>query len=118
VLADANEAGLKTSISNQVVVTKNANLFYPNAFTPDDIGPKANETFTVYGQYIQKMELKIFDRWGTLVYFSDNNTPWDGTNNGRDMPEGTYVWIASLTDFAGQQFSREGTVVILRKKKK
>ena len=87
VLADANEAGLITSVSNQVVVTKEANLFYPTAFTPDGVGPVQNETFTVFGQYIVKMELKIFDRWGAMIFFSDANKAWNGTQSGRPMPE-------------------------------
>jgi len=115
VLADASEAGLTTSISNQVVVTKGANLFYPTAFTPDGTGPIENETFSVFGQYIVKMELKIFDRWGTMVFFTDKNEPWDGTQSGRVMPEGTYVWVARIIDQAGRNFSEEGTVVILKK---
>lgn len=115
VLANANEAGLLTSVSNQVVVTKEANLFYPTAFTPDGVGPVQNETFTVFGQYIVKMELKIFDRWGSMIFFTDTNKVWDGSQSGRPMPEGTYVWIANLTDMAGRNFSREGTVVILKK---
>lgn len=117
ILATANEPGLITSISNQVVVTKGANLFYPTAFTPDGTGPVENETFSVFGQFIVKMELKIFDRWGTMVFFTDENVPWDGTQNssGKVMPEGTYVWIAKITDMAGRNFSQEGTVVILKK---
>ena len=115
VLADANESGVSTSISNQVVVTKEANLFYPTAFTPDGTGPVENETFSVFGQYIVKMELKIFDRWGKMIFYTNENTPWDGTQSGRVMPEGTYVWIAKITDLAGKNFSREGTVVILKK---
>lgn len=115
ILADANETGLTTSVSNQVVVTKEANLFYPTAFTPDGTGPVENETFSVFGQYIVKMELKIFDRWGKMIFYTDKNTPWDGTQSGRVMPEGTYVWIAKITDLAGRNFSREGTVVILKK---
>jgi gliding motility-associated-like protein len=63
------------------------------------------------------MELKIFDRWGNLVFYSDKNEAWDGTNNGRTMPEGTYVWIANITDMANQNFSQNGTIVILRKVK-
>ncbi len=117
VLADANESGLITSISNQVVITKEANLFYPTAFTPDGTGPVENETFSVFGQYIVKMELKVFDRWGKMIFYTDKNTPWDGTQSGRVMPEGTYVWIAKITDLAGRNFSREGTVVILKKTK-
>jgi len=114
ILADANEAGLITAVSNQVIVTKEANLFYPTAFTPDGRGPVENETFSVYGQFIARMELKIFDRWGKMIFFTTENTPWDGTQNGRLMPEGTYVWIAKITDLAGRDFSREGTVVILK----
>ena len=115
VLAEANETGLITSASNQVLVTKEANLFYPTAFTPDGTGPVENETFSVFGQYIVKMELKIFDRWGKMIYFTEDKVPWDGTQNGRVMPEGTYVWIAKITDMAGRNFSEEGTVVILKK---
>ncbi len=115
VLVDANESGLTTSISNQVIITKEANLFYPTAFTPDGSGPVENETFSVFGQYIVKMELKIFDRWGKMVFYTEENTPWDGTQSGRIMSEGTYVWIAKITDLAGRNFSREGTVVLLKK---
>jgi len=115
VLADASEAGITASVSNQVVVTKSANLFYPTAFTPDGTGPVENETFSVFGQYIVKMELKIFDRWGAMIYFTDEKKPWDGTQSGRAMPEGTYVWVAQITDQTGRNFSQEGTIVILRK---
>jgi gliding motility-associated-like protein len=117
VLADANETGLITSVSNQVMVIKENNLFYPTAFTPDGTGPVENETFSVFGQYIVKMELKIFDRWGTMLYFTEENKPWDGTQSGRAMPEGTYVWVVRITDLAGRNFSEEGTVVILKKTK-
>jgi gliding motility-associated-like protein len=117
IIAIPNESGLINSVSNRIVVTKEANLFYPNAFTPDGVGPIENETFTVRGQYIVKMELKIFDRWGSLVFFTDENKPWDGSNGGRVLPEGTYVWSAKINDFAGRTFSRGSTVVILKKTK-
>ncbi|MBL7870756.1 MAG: gliding motility-associated C-terminal domain-containing protein [Cyclobacteriaceae bacterium] len=116
IIALPNETGLINSVSNRIVVTKEANLFYPNAFTPDGVGPTENETFGVFGQYIVKMELKIFDRWGSMVFFTDESKPWDGTNNGRALPEGTYVWNAKIKDFAGRTFSRGSTVVILKKR--
>lgn len=116
VIAEPNEPGLINSISNQLVVTKEANLFYPNAFTPDGTGPVENETFSVSGQFIVKMELKIFDRWGSLIFYTDKNEPWNGNQGSRAMPEGTYVWTARITDLAGREFNREGTVVILKKK--
>jgi gliding motility-associated-like protein len=117
VVGEANDVGINPSISNLVSVLKSANIFYPSAFTPDGTGPVENDKFNVSGQFIVKKELKIFDRWGNLVFYSDKNEPWDGTNSGRAMPEGTYVWIANITDLSGQNFSENGTVVILRKSK-
>lgn len=116
IIAQSNEAGLTNSVSNRVVVTKEVNIFYPTAFTPDGVGPVENETFTVKGQYIVKLELKVFDRWGSMVFYSDKNEPWNGTNNGKALPEGTYVWRTQITDLAGRNFSGGSTVVILKKK--
>ncbi|MBP9926076.1 MAG: gliding motility-associated C-terminal domain-containing protein [Cyclobacteriaceae bacterium] len=114
IIAQPVEVGLINSVSNRLVITKDVNLFYPTAFTPDGSGPPENETFTVQGQYIVKLELKIFDRWGTMVYYSDKNEPWNGTNNGRLLPEETYVWRAQISDFAGRSLSVGSTVVILK----
>lgn len=116
IIAQSNEVGLINSVSNRLVVTKEVNLFYPTAFTPDGVGPIENETFTVGGQYIVKLELKVFDRWGSMVFYTDKNEPWNGTNNGRALPEGTYVWRSQINDLAGRSFSRGSTVVILKKK--
>lgn len=116
VVAVANETGLINSVSNRLAVTKEVNLFYPTAFTPDGAGPAENETFTVRGQYIVSLELKVFDRWGTLVFYSDKNEPWNGTNNGKPLPEGTYVWQVQLSDLAGRSLNFGSTVVILKKK--
>lgn len=110
------QVGLPNSVSNRLVVTREVNLFHPTAFTPDGVGPIENETFTVRGHYITRLELKVFDRWGTMVYYNNNNEPWNGTNNGRALPEGTYVWNAEILDFAGRSFKRGGSVVILKKK--
>ncbi|MBX2915995.1 MAG: gliding motility-associated C-terminal domain-containing protein [Cyclobacteriaceae bacterium] len=116
VTAQPMQAGLPNSVSNRLVVTREVNLFHPTAFTPDGVGPVENETFTVRGHYITRLELKVFDRWGTMVYYNNKNEPWNGTNNGRALPEGTYVWNAEILDFAGRTFKRGGSVVILKKK--
>lgn len=116
VVAVANETGLINSLSNRLAVTKEVNLFYPTAFTPDGTGPTENETFTVRGHYIVSLELKVFDRWGTMVYYSDKDEPWNGTFQGKSLPEGTYVWQVQLSDKAGRSLKFGSTVVILKKK--
>jgi gliding motility-associated-like protein len=115
VVAKANQAGLVASASNQVIFTKSINLVYPTAFTPDGRGPTENEVFELRGQFIARLELSIFDRWGALVFYSDKNESWDGTQLGLPMPLASYVWTATITDLAGRSFKRTGTVVLLRK---
>jgi gliding motility-associated-like protein len=113
VTATANQAGLTASVSNTVSFTKEINLTFPTAFTPNR--DRLNDLFTVTGQYVSKMNIRIFDRWGVLIYASEKNEPWDGTRNGIPMPESTYVWKAEITDLAGRTYAREGTLVLLRK---
>ncbi len=115
VYATANDGGLSQSISNTFTIIKEPNLFYPTAFTPN--GDNLNDEFKVFGQFISSIEMKIFNRWGEQLYgSSDINLGWDGTYKGNDMPEGTYAFVADITDFSGREFTRSGSVVLLRKK--
>lgn len=117
VKANANDGGLGQAVSNEITIIKEPRLFYPTAFTPDNQGPSSNEIFKVFGQYISTFEMKIFNRWGELLFTSDNlDTGWDGNYRGKEQPEGTYAFVARLTDLAGRTFTRTGSVVLLRKK--
>lgn len=113
--ADANDAGLGQAVSNTITIIKDPNLFYPTAFTPN--GDGLNDDFIVFGQYVNGFKMNIFNRWGELIYSTnDINVGWDGTLNGKVMPEGTYVFKADLVDFAGRTFNQSGAVLLLRKK--
>ncbi|MCU0397336.1 MAG: gliding motility-associated C-terminal domain-containing protein [Cyclobacteriaceae bacterium] len=115
--ANPNTIGLGQSVSNEITIIKSPNIFYPTAFTPDRKGPVQNEVFKVFGQYIAGFEMQIFNRWGELLFTSDSiDTGWDGTFNGKEAPEGTYAFIARLTDLTGNTHTRSGSVVLLRKK--
>lgn len=115
VKAQAVEAGLGQAASNSVAVLKDPNLFHPTAFTPN--GDNLNDHFTVFGQYVTAFQMKIFNRWGELLFTTDDiATGWDGTFRGAEMPEGTYTFIAHITDRAGRTFKRSGSVLLLRKR--
>ena len=60
--------------------------------------------------------LKIFNRWGDLIFESDSPLkPWDGTvKNGADAPMGNYVWITNYTDIQGVQRTEKGQVLLIR----
>ena len=114
ITAVANQAGIVSSVSNAFTIIKEPNLFYPTAFTPN--GDGLNDIFNVFGQFITTFEMRIFNRWGEMMYVTDVlGKGWDGTFKGSLMPEGTYVFRATLTDKAGRTFDRSGTVVLLKK---
>lgn len=114
VRANAVEAGLGQSVSNRILLLKDPNLFHPTAFTPN--GDNLNDTFSVFGQYVVGFEMQIFNRWGELLFSTDDlQAGWDGTFRGKEMPEGTYTFIAHITDRAGRTFKRSGSVLLLRK---
>jgi gliding motility-associated-like protein len=109
------DAGLRRALSNPVEILKDPNLFYPTAFTPN--GDNLNDIFTVFGQYVTNFEMKIFNRWGELLFVTNEiESGWDGTFRGAPMPEGTYTFIAHIQDRTGRTFKRSGSVLLLRKR--
>lgn len=114
VLANANDTGLGQAVSNRLTIIKEPHLSYPAAFTPN--GDNLNDVFFVFGQFVEKFEMNIFNRWGELLFTTDNlDTGWDGKFKGITQPEGTYAFIANLTDLTGRTHKRSGSVVLLRK---
>ena len=86
----------------------------PSAFTPNKDG--LNDVFgpTSYG-FMKKFEFKIYNRWGQLVYVSsDPAKRWNGTLKGNELPAGVYVWMIKYTDANNQEYSEEGTIMLIR----
>ncbi|HRH47106.1 MAG TPA: PKD domain-containing protein [Panacibacter sp.] len=88
-------------------------LDVPNAFTPN--GDGVNDQVTVKGYGIQKMDWRIYNRWGTLI-FQTNNTKqgWDGTYKGAIQPQEVYVYVLDVTFSDGKQFRKKGDITLLR----
>lgn len=92
-----NECG--SDVDSVVVLVENCdcNIFIPNTFTPD--GNAANDVFKVEGDCkFMVYQLEIFNRTGTLIFSStDINDTWDGTYNGKLVPDGVYVYKIKYT---------------------
>lgn len=69
-------------------------IFFPNTMTPN--GDNLNDTFfpVINGVDENYMFLKVFDRWGKLMYSSrTSETPWLGNNlNNEKVKQGMYVY--------------------------
>ncbi|MCE9537869.1 MAG: PKD domain-containing protein [Bacteroidetes bacterium] len=100
----------------QTVIIEPDFIFYiPNAFTPN--GDGINDSFTGTGIFIFKYEMSIFDRWGNLIFFSDDiNTPWDGkANQGGDLAQAdVYVYVVKVVDFSKRKHNYSGIVTLVR----
>ena len=92
-------------------------VYAPNAFRPDSNIPE-NQTFMPVGVGVDpvRFNLKIFNRWGEMVFETNSlNTPWDGTlKNGKEAPQGNYVWISKYYDIQGIERNEKGQVLLIR----
>ena len=91
------------------------NVFVPNAFTPN--GDSRNEGFRPVVTGFKTYEFLVLNRWGNVVFSStDASAAWNGQvgNTGPDCPEGVYVWVVYVRDFADSPYERRGTVTLLR----
>ncbi|MEM7036520.1 MAG: gliding motility-associated C-terminal domain-containing protein [Bacteroidota bacterium] len=89
-------------------------IFIPNVFSPN--GDDLNDYFQVTYVNMEYLSVRIFDRWGKFVYESLNKDfQWDGTYNGRPLPEGVY-YFQMLYKFSDNENELEakGNITILR----
>jgi gliding motility-associated-like protein len=105
-----------TVLSEQDALCSEEELFIPGGFSPDDDG--ANDKFVIYGADGKKIVIKVFNRWGNLVYESDNYlNDWDGTCTtgwilvGDRLPEGTYYYLVQIE---GETETRKGYLTLWR----
>jgi len=94
-VTDANECVMSDTV--EVGFTHMSCLVIPNAFSPN--GDGFNDQWMIEGlELYTNVEMRIFDRWGSRVYYSPNavNDPWDGTFDGRHLPIDSYHYIIDL----------------------
>jgi gliding motility-associated-like protein len=88
----------------------------PNVFTPNNDGN--NDFFSLNGisnPCEDFMNVNIFNRWGQMVYESDEiDFKWDGKNKkGHQMPEGIYFVVIN-GKYANKELSERYTLTLLK----
>jgi len=93
----------------------NAYLYLPDAFIPGDPTRPENRKFSMVAYNIVKVNVKVFDRYGQVVFESqDPNFGWDGTQDGGEAPSGTYTYLLNYVDAAGKSGLRSGLLHLVR----
>ncbi len=94
-------------------------LFYiPNSFTPGSGGTTNNEFKPVFTSGFDRYqyELLIFNRWGEIIFRSNNpDEGWDGRYGNKLVEQAAYVWKITYEDtFEDIQKTVTGHVTLLR----
>lgn len=88
-------------------------LGLPTAFSPN--GDGNNDILRVRWAAIKTMNLKIYNRWGQLVFeTNDQNIGWDGTYNGQPQPVEAYAYVLNASFIDGTSKVLKGNVTLLR----
>ncbi len=109
---DAN--GCIVTDSVVVVVSKDAVINLPSAFSPN--GDGKNDNYKMFYKGIFHLdEFAIYNRWGQKVWSTSNvDIGWDGKINGEPAQVGTYVYLVTGTDLSNNAITKQGNVTILR----
>lgn len=115
-LITTSEFGCIDTTIQYVIVVPEVILYVPNTFTPD--GDEFNQAWEIHieGVDLYNFNLKLYNRWGELIYESNNpDEKWDGTYGGVLVPQGTYTWTIEAKDLNNDnKYLYNGHVNVLR----
>ncbi|MEZ4931021.1 MAG: gliding motility-associated C-terminal domain-containing protein [Saprospiraceae bacterium] len=108
------------SASDQVSINvRPFSVYAPNAFSPN--GDQINDRFFLQSHLPYHLNyLRIFDRWGNLVFentdfFTDDaEKGWDGIARGKAMQPAVFVWLAEFTSLNGEVHQASGEVTLIK----
>lgn len=94
-------------------------LKVPMAFSPN--GDGKNDHFTVFASGMKEYEIRIFNRWGELVYISNNldelndlDKGWDGSYKSKIQEVGTYVYFIKGIDSDNISREKKGNLTLIK----
>jgi PKD repeat protein len=109
-----------------IVDWKEGNIRFANVFKWNGMGPTGGEwndgvyegmdyVFRPFFENVTEYKLQIFNRWGVLIFESNNlNIGWDGYfGDGNLAPQGVYVWKVTGQYADGSYFEKVGDVTFL-----
>ncbi len=118
VLTDADGCTNRDTVIVSVkdIICRDPYIYIPNAFTPN--GDGENDYFKPYAplHLITDMYFAVFDRWGEIVFESNNisDQGWDGTYKGNVLAPDVYVFFFEATCLNQDTYKHKGNVTLIR----
>lgn len=112
-----DQYGCTASASTVLLDNVCISVYVPNAFTPN--GDGKNEVFKPEVLYPLTYTMRVYNRWGQLVYLAENdaNAYWDGSSAGLLCPADVYVYYIEYTGYDGPRIisgKETGKVALIR----
>ena len=106
--------GCFDTYSETIDVTKGYEIILPTAFTPNADG--INDTMRPVFNCMVKIEMSVYDTWGSLLYFEsgDTITGWDGTIDGNPTENGIYIIVVTAQTFNGITIEMNGPITLIK----
>ncbi len=95
-------------------------VWVPNIFSPN--GDDENDIMFVRGIAVDWVLIKIFDRWGELIFDSSQDGDamlqgWDGTYKGKELTPQVFVYYLEGAFLDGEEFDeedRQGNITLVK----
>ncbi|MEL7530617.1 MAG: gliding motility-associated C-terminal domain-containing protein [Bacteroidota bacterium] len=99
--------------SQTIRILDDFHLYFPTAFSPNNDG--SNDRYQLKGEGLSQLDCTILDRWGQIVAsWTGIDGSWDGTRNGRAVPEGVYtIQVRAITN-RGEALERAQSITLIR----
>ncbi|MDP3461225.1 MAG: choice-of-anchor L domain-containing protein [Bacteroidales bacterium] len=112
VLLTTTANGCVDSVMKTVDIFPDYAVFPANAFSPN--GDGLNDVFEVKTIAVAKYNIKIYNRWGQVIFESDDvEKHWDGKVKGELVPAGSYIYHVTITNMVDETTEKRGTVNVL-----
>jgi gliding motility-associated-like protein len=105
------------AIDTAVVVDKcEPRVLIPDAFTPNNDGN--NDLLDVFTAYVTDFELRVFNRWGEVIFLSnDPEKKWDGNYRGQAYPSMVYAYTVNFKSLyypERPKVLKRGSILLIR----
>jgi gliding motility-associated-like protein len=99
--------------STIVYLNPEPEVFIPNAFSPN--GDENNDILYIRGNCIKDVTLKVYDRWGEIVFKTHSiSLGWDGNIKGKAAAADVYVYILDYVLFNDKIKQAKGNITLIR----
>jgi len=122
---DSNGCAASASVTVAILLS-NTTFYIPNTFSPVS-RISENSRLHVFGHGIASLELIIYNRWGEVVYKTNDvekydghccayGLGWDGNYLNAEMPINTAVFVFKLNGIFinGEEFSQNGNITLIK----